>query len=147
MLLTSPKSKPASCPHHVHGNYFVACARKSLSGDSNRTWSEHTFVVVASFASTGLSVRHSTISWHNLIAQVQHFPCPVLHLHPVPNARALAQRLGNFQTREAVSGEPQKLCRGAKRVQLGSYPDESITSLNDWPQDLVAQSISLPGPE
>lgn len=104
-------------------------------------------MVVASFASTGLSVRYSTISRHNPIARYTTFPCSVLHLHAVPNARTLAQRLGNFQTREAVSGEPQKLCRGAKRVQLGSYPDESITSLNDWPQDLVAQSISLPGPE
>lgn len=37
MVLTSPpkKSKSASCPHRVHGNYFVVCAPKSLSGDSD----------------------------------------------------------------------------------------------------------------
>lgn len=48
--------------------------------------------------------------------------------------------------RAAVSGEPQKL-GGSKRVQLVSHPDESITSINDWPRDPVSQSISLPGPE
>lgn len=61
---------------------------------------------------------------------------------PCPNSHT--QLLGDFQLKEAVSGESQKLGE-AKRVQLGSYPGESITSLNDWPQDLVTQRISLPG--
>lgn len=59
-----------------------------------------------------------------------------------PNSHT--QLLGNSQLKEAVSGESQRLGK-AKRVQLGSYPDENITSLNDWPQDLVIQRISLPG--
>lgn len=136
----------ARCPRHVHGNCLVICSRKSLFG------LHHPYKFVArAYSGDSIQVRQYRLPFrtqHNFsaesfFAQVHYSP-PALRRTCMLCPNSHTQLLGDFQLKDAVSGESQRLGE-AKRVQLGSYPDESITSLNDWLQDLVIQRISLPG--